>query len=167
MLNLIQDKISISSNETKFLCVIRCWGKISPSSNSAINFTKPVHELLDFLFQCDPFLVRVNKLNSTNISIFELQLLYVVFKGLAQNNSKVNEILEWWFSPSELPRGRLLLKTLINILNEENLEYVSSPWRTEYRILFCRVFSKTPKSSEFLGRDCGKDTSTLQFDAIH
>ena len=150
MFNLTQDKIAISSNETTFLCVARCWGRISSSANGAISFTEPLHQFLDFLFECDPFLVRVNKLNSTNVSIFELQLLYVVFKGWTQNNRKVNEILEWWFSPSELPKGRLLLKTLINILNADNLEYESRPWTTEYSILFCSIVSKTPKPPEFL-----------------
>ena len=173
-LNLAQKKVAISLRQTNFLCVMRCWRRMPYSARnginitrSSINVTKPLYQFLNFIAHCDPFLVKINKVHSTNISIFELQLLYVVFEGLARKNKRVDEILEWWFSPSELYLGRSLLRALTRTLHKYSLECETRPYTTEYDILLRRPLSISPELDKVLDPSSPRESSNSYFHAIH
>ena len=166
-LNLAQKKVAISLRQTNFLCVMRCWRRMPYSAWDRINVTKPLYQFLNFIAHCDPFLVKINKVHSTNISIFELQLLYVVFEGLARKNKRVDEILEWWFSPSELYRGRSLLRALTRTLHKYSLECETRSYTTEYDILLRRPLSISPEPDKALNLNSPRESSNSYFHAIH
>ena len=78
----------------------------------------PVGNLLKMLWQYDPFLVDLCQPGDSNVSVFELQLLYAIAARRGGYTPIVNEVLAWWLPQSALDTAMRRLSTIAGTLDQ-------------------------------------------------
>lgn len=86
----------------------------------------PLMRFIDLLWKTDPYAVALHHRLDYDVSVFELQLLYVIAEKRAGNMDTVDELLGWWFPASLIPEARAALNTVTRILDEERIPLTSS-----------------------------------------
>ncbi len=86
----------------------------------------PLMRFIDLLWKTDPYAVALHHRLDYDVSIFELQFLYVITENRVGNVDIVGELLGWWFPATLIPDARAALNTVTKILNEEKIPLTSS-----------------------------------------
>ena len=91
-------------------------------SHATLNVVEvPIHRLLKLLWQYDPFLVDLCQPGDSNVSVFEVQLLYAIAARRGGHSKIVNEVLAWWLPQSALNAAMRQLSTIAGILDQAGM----------------------------------------------
>ena len=81
----------------------------------------PIGRLLKILWQYDPFLVDLCQPGDSNVSVFELQLLYAIAARRDGYSTIVNEVLAWWLPQNAMNAATRQLSTIASILDQAGM----------------------------------------------
>ena len=120
---------TLSEGETHLLRTVRLFNK-DRDNNSLVGESGKVSEglhgvigkLIWLVQECDPFVVNLNNLNDHTVSVFELQVLYVISSFRAGREKDTIEILNWWLPSVKMQKALCLIRTITHILDEIEIE---------------------------------------------
>ena len=87
---------------------------------------KPMNQFLLILWKHDPSVLDLCKQNDTEVSIFELQLLYCIEKCRIGHRKTVHNLLSWWFPVSDEKASYALINLMAETLNEVGMVSLSA-----------------------------------------
>ena len=123
-----------------------------------------LEKFLNLLNDFDPFAVKTSHVLDPSITLFELQLLYLLSEARKKNILVVKELLNWWFPPDIFPHALLIINEIVRILNLSK-EHWGPEDQYIRKLLSAYVgrpseFSKTEKAS-FSARRRSIDLDTI------
>ena len=120
--------VGLSSQELNTLVCIRGWRKGFVIQKRLCAVSNAIHRFISYLHELDPEITRLNELDDTNLSTFEVQILKILSELNANNEIKVNEILNWWFPPNCVTKARTLIGQIGFSLEDAALVFDSRTW---------------------------------------
>lgn len=107
-----------------------CVGTASAISGQDVpqELTSAVAAFLDLLWRCDPFTVNFNPLRNKGMTLFELQVVYVLGEWRRGNHATVHELLAWWLPDVLIAHGRALIAEVSEVLDDLEIDYRPSTW---------------------------------------
>ena len=81
-----------------------------------------IRKLICLIQESDPFVVNLKHLNEETVSIFELQVLYVIESLRCGREGTTIEILKWWLPSVKIKKALCLVRTITYILDEIEIE---------------------------------------------
>lgn len=103
---------------------------------------------MDLLREADPYVVRVNRTTDPSITLFELQLLYILSECREGNSETTTELLDWWFPAGLVANARVLLEDLASTIDTLALAFNSSAWIRDHLLTVTNKRIKQTNGSE-------------------
>lgn len=128
-------RAQLNSGETTILQAIRRWrlnavdlADVKVVGTEAIRLAAAARQFMDLLRDTDPYVIQVKREDEEAITLFELQLLYVISECRIGNTETTTEILDWWFPSRLVANAHALLAELTSVIETLSLEFNSSAW---------------------------------------
>ncbi len=78
----------------------------------------PLQGFMGMLWQTDPHVVSLNHKWDSEVTAFEVQLLYAISAARAGNRNTISELLNWWFPEPLIEEANDKLCAVSRILND-------------------------------------------------
>lgn len=125
----------LNSGETTVLLAIRRWRlktvdllDVKLAGPEAVRLASVLRRFMDLLRDTDPYVIQVKREDEEAVTLFELQLLYVISECRTGNTEAITEILDWWFPVRLVAAARTLLTELAAEIETQSLDFHSSAW---------------------------------------
>ena len=125
----------LNSSETTVLLAIRRWRlttvdlvDVKVAGPESVRLSSALRQFMDLLRDTDPYVIQVKREDDEAITLFELQLLYVISECRTGNTEATAEILDWWFPVPLVANARTLLTELTSVIETQSLDFHSSAW---------------------------------------
>jgi hypothetical protein len=121
----------------------------------------PMNKFLLILWKHDPSALDLCKQNDTEVSIFELQLLYCIEKCRTGHEKIVHDLLSWWLPVSAVKIGYPLINLMAETLNKISKETLKGDK------LLTQIISLMPKNKakpQLYLIEGGKASSSFNFE---
>ena len=128
-------RAQLSEGEETVLQAIRRWrysavdlADVKIVGAERVRLAGAVRPFMDLLREADPYVVRVNRTTDPSMTLFELQLLYILSECRAGNSATTTELLDWWFPDRLVANARVLLEDFAFTIDTLALAFNSSAW---------------------------------------
>lgn len=126
-----------------------------------------LEKFIDLLIDFDPFAARFSHVLDPSMTLFELQMLYLLSEARKKNILAVKELLNWWFPLDVFSQALLIINDIVDILNLSNERWgLESQYKEKLLLAYAgrsRSFSTTEKTSF----DARQSASVLNTIFIH
>lgn len=134
---------ALSAEERTVLRAIRHWCRGSESSRARpTDGTTPeavsvaLRQFLSTLRDSDPFALNLRAADDMALTLFELQVIYVLSEHQAGHTGTTAELLDWWFPADLVATGDALLGDIADALERSGIALESGPWIRDYLLAF-------------------------------
>ncbi|MBE90206.1 MAG: hypothetical protein CMM76_12310 [Rhodospirillaceae bacterium] len=124
---------TLNADETKLISIMR--GFLDGGSETAPHLKDdplleiveaPLTRFISYIWQSDPYVVKLNKSEDHSVTLFELQLLYAISEARMSNDNTVAELLAWWLPRNLMESGKSVLAMIADLLSDYGMECQSS-----------------------------------------
>ena len=124
---------TLNADETKLISIMR--GFLDGGSKTAPHLKDhpileiveaPLTRFISYIWQSDPYVVKLNKPEDHSVTLFELQLLYAISEARIGSDNTVAELLAWWLPQNLIEPGKSVLAMIADLLSDYGMEYQSS-----------------------------------------
>ena len=124
-----------SREEIMVVQAVRRWernasglAEVMASGRKPVALAKSLHAFVLLIWETDPNAVKVLPLRDSGLTLFELQVLYLVSEHRSGSPAKVHGLLEWWVPESLLDEARSRLSDIVAALDGLDMAFDSRPW---------------------------------------
>ena len=124
-----------SWQETMLVRTVRRWqrnasglAEVTTCGREPVALAKSVHDFILPIWETDPVAVKVLPVRDSGLTLFELQVLYLVSEHRSGSPAKVRALLEWWVPESLLDEAWSRLSDIGAALDGLDIAFDSRPW---------------------------------------
>ena len=159
---------TLNANETKLIGLMR--GFLDGGSENTLQLKDdplleiveaPLTRFISYIWQSDPYVVKLNRYADPSVTLFELQLLYAISEARVGSDDTIDELLAWWLPQNLIESGKSVLAMIAGLLSDHGMQCQSS---VRLRMHILSSLQKGVQSNRIFVLDCPmSDTRSSNF----